>query len=231
MIRREKEGIEWLEFEQLQELPELFHAVLLNSHDFKKPGSHAALRELFDLSRVVRSHLVHGDQIEIVPHDSLPKCDGIMTKEKELGLVVTHADCQAALFYDPMTRVIANIHCGWRGNVQNIYGKTVDKLRDVWGVKPENLLVCISPSLGPEAAEFINYELELPPTFLPFQVKPSYFDLWAIAKAQLEEAGVITHHIEIAQLCTYYEKKDFFSYRRDKKTGRHGTVIAMRDFL
>jgi len=231
MIRRGKEGISWLEFEQLQEHPELFHASLLNSHDFKQPGSHASLRGLFDLPRVVRSHLIHGDRIEVVPTKILPKCDGLMTREKGLGLVVTHADCQAALFYDPIKRIIANIHCGWRGNVQNIYGKTIKRLREVWGVSPKNLLVCISPSLGPQAAEFLNYKTELPSAFLPFQVKPLHFDLWAIARAQLEEAGVLSHHVEIAEMCTYFEEKDFFSYRRDKKTGRHATVVAMREFL
>jgi len=111
--------------------------------------------------------------------------------------------------------------------VQNIYAKTIQKLTEL-GSKPKDLLVCISPSLGPEKAEFINHKTELPESFLPFQVKENYFDFWEISKWQLEEAGVQEKNIEIARICTFCDEKDFFSYRRDTKTGRTGTVIALR---
>ena len=56
--------------------------------------------------------------------------------QKDCGLVIQHADCQAAIFFDPVRKAIANVHCGWRGSVCNIYAKTVEKItlpRDIIG--------------------------------------------------------------------------------------------------
>jgi copper oxidase (laccase) domain-containing protein len=129
---------------------------------------------------------------------------------------------------------VANVHAGWRGQVKQIYRITLDKMACVFGTRPEEVLVCISPSLGPDHSEFIHYQEELPTDFLLFQTKPTYFDLWAISQYQLESCGVLPHHIEIAKIDTYAHPDDFFSYRREKATGHtdpitgsHGTVVAL----
>lgn len=142
--------------------------------------------------------------------------------------MIKHADCQAAIFFDPVERAVGAVHCGWRGNVQNIYRHTVETFQSQFGSRVENLLVCISPSLGPENAEFINHERELPQEFLSFKQKVCHFDLWAIARWQLEEVGVLPQHIEIANICTFSDAGDFFSFRREKKTGNHGTVVVLK---
>jgi copper oxidase (laccase) domain-containing protein len=104
----------------------------------------------------------------------------------------------------------------------------VQYLKERHHCDPANLLVGIGPSLGPQRAEFINYRVELPSTFLPFQFKENYFDFWEISKMQLCDAGIRKEHIEISGICTYSEESDFFSHRRDKKTGRNGTVVALK---
>lgn len=155
--------------------------------------------------------------------------DALITNQPGIALMVHHADCQPALIYDPVQRVIAAVHSGWRGSVQNIYGKVIKTLRDRYHCKPENLLVGIGPSLGPTHAEFIHYRTELPQSFWKFQPKPNYFNFWAISEQQLTEAGVLLEHIEIARICTFANPSLCFSYRRDKSIGRHGTVIAMKN--
>ena len=113
--------------------------------------------------------------------------------------------------------------------MQNIYHAAVLKMCERFASKPENILVGISPSLGPDKSEFIHYRQELPETFLHYQIKSAYFDLWAIARMQLEEAGILPHHIQIASMCTYTQPADFFSYRRDNRiTGNHATVASLR---
>ncbi len=248
MIPRKKENIRWLEFEQLQEFPKLVHGVFLR-HGGASTGTFDSLNfgsnigdndahvaenrkraaSALGLEELVGVHQVHGaDLAEVLSTPFLKSCDGLYTQTRGLGLLIKHADCQAALFFDPMKQVIANVHCGWRGNVQNIYRKTVEVLQKKFGCKPENLLVCLSPSLGPDRSEFTQYKRELPKSFWEYQHKEYHFDLWEIAKMQLTSAGVLEHHIEVAELCTSELKKDFFSYRRDKKTGRHGTVLALK---
>jgi polyphenol oxidase len=139
-------------------------------------------------------------------------------------------DCQAAILYDPIHRALANVHAGWRGNVQNIYRTAVQKMVHSFGSKPQDLLVGISPSIGPKHAEFKNYKSEFPEEFWEFQVKPTYFDLWQIARHQFESSGVLAHHIQIAEICTFDHPSDYFSYRRDKTTGRHATVAMLKPF-
>lgn len=153
--------------------------------------------------------------------------DALISQTRGLGLMIFHADCQAALFYDPILHVLALAHSGWRGSVGNIYHETVEAMRSRYGSRPENLLVGISPSLGPLAAEFQNYRTELPEAFWLYQVKPAYFDFWEISRQQLIASGILAHHIEIAGLCTWSNPEDFFSYRRAKTSGRHATIAAL----
>lgn len=249
MNRKKKDNIEWLEFELLSEYPELVHGIFLRQGGFSQAPFHSLnvsqglgddptavarnQEKIFSslaIPKVFSPRLCHGSEIEIVHSDTdlNYSFDGVVTQTPNLGLLITHADCQAALFYDPIHKIIANIHCGWRGNVQNIYAKTVLFFQERFGTDPKDLIVCISPSLGPERAEFVNYKTELPEAFMKFQTRPNYFDFWEISKAQLVAAHVRKEHIEIAKICTYQNENDFFSYRREKKTGRNGTLIALR---
>ncbi len=252
MIRKEFENIIWLEFELLSDFSNLTHAVLLR-HGGHSSGAFDSLnmafslnnpienqnvksnrekiKKIFGFKNLYESNLTHEDQIvEITDknHTFKPTCDAISTQLPDMPLLVTHADCQAALFYDPIQNAIANVHSGWRGNVKDIYGKTVQFMKQRYGCLPTNLHVCISPSLGPHDSEFINYRTELPQDFLAFEVKPLYFDLWSISKTQLMKAGVLEHHIQIAGISTLSQEQDYFSYRREKISGRHGTFIAMK---
>ena len=109
----------------------------------------------------------------------------------------------------------------------NIYREAIQAMQQTFGSHPSELLVCISPSLGPEEAEFIHYQSELPEEFWSFQVRPTDFDFWSISEYQLQAEGILPHHIEVARLSTYANAKDFFSYRRDKTTGRHAACITL----
>jgi YfiH family protein len=186
---------------------------------------------ILGIEKIASVYQVHSDTVVHVSNrDSLDlgEADALCTQLSEVGLMIKHADCQAAIFYDPVNRALANVHAGWRGNVKNIYGKTLDRLKEAFGTSPRDLIVCISPSLGPSHAEFQNYREEFPEAFWKFQIVPQYFDLWALARSQLEERGVPTDQIEIASICTHANPQDFFSYRRDKITGRHATIAALR---
>lgn len=250
MIIKEKDGLKWLEFELLQPFKEIQHGILmrhggvsstpcdsLNLNIGQKECSNDVLlnlskvKETLSLSHLVYAKQVHQTQIVEINHSNKAssfECDGFITRDPNISLLIKHADCQAALFYDPKKKVIANVHCGWRGNVLNIYKEVIDKMKEAHGCQLENIHVGISPSLGPQNAEFKNYRTELPKSFWPFQIKPNYFDLWEIAKDQLVKEGISPSHIEIAKICTY-NTQDFFSYRREKETGRNGSFIGLQE--
>jgi YfiH family protein len=220
MLEKKKGRLTWLEFEQLAEFPELQHGVFL------KNAPKEEIRALWESHDWVGGHQVHSATVKQLPIAPEEKCDGLFTNEAGKALLIKHADCQAAIFYDPETKTVANVHCGWRGNVQNIYRETIQQMAQA-GCSPQSLRVCISPSLGPCCAEFIHYQTELPKGFWKYQVKPNYFDLWEIARMQLIEAGVLPHHIEIAQICTCCNPNEYHSYRRDKTAHRHLTVVSL----
>ena len=245
MIRKKQGKIEWLEFEIFADHPELIHGVFLRHGGVSggpltslmpegEPGTRRRIllrivmriMQALNMKYFVSGKQVHGDVVAWVKeaNQQVGDCDALITDKMNIGLMIKHADCQAAVIYDPVHRALANVHSGWRGNVKNIYRTTVQKMAQSFGSRPEDLLVGISPSLGPDHAEFKNYKVEFPEEFWPFQVRPEYFDLWAIARHQFEQCGVLPHHIEIAGICTYANREDYFSYRRDKVTGRHATI-------
>jgi len=193
-----------------------------------------ALRAL-GLAHLISVKQVHGDQILLAGDEHLDRepagYDAIISDRPDTGILIQQADCQAILLWTSRPRVIAAIHCGWRGSVQGIIGKTIDALRHQYGVHPGSLRAVISPSLGPCCAEFINYRSELPEWMHAYQVRANYFDFWAISRRQLQEAGVEDPRIDLGGLCTRCNEQ-FFSYRRavstaDGITGRNGSMIGL----
>lgn len=247
MERHARNGLEWLTFDHLSECPRLTHGVFLR-HGGVSEGAFTSLNfgmtqgdcpsavsanrkralQALGISGYVNLYQKHSDRVVEAKPSFKEEGDSLITDLPDLGLLILHADCQAAIFYDPVHHTLANVHAGWRGSAANIYAKTIERMKIRYGTRPENLLVGISPSLGPSAAEFRNYRDELPQSFWPYQVKPTYFDFWEISRVQLREAGVLPHHIEIAGLCTHAHAQDFFSYRRVKASGRHGTIAALK---
>lgn len=249
MIRKEKEGLHWLEFELFSEFPKLKAFVVLRRGGFSK-GPYESLNlnfhvgddhelvqanlqkmtKILELPQVISGNQVHGIEIEhLATPDCYPKkpCDGLTTALPHRALLIHHADCQAAIFYDPIQHALAAVHCGWRGNVQNIYAETIQRMAMQFHSKPENLFVAISPSLGPENGEFIHFKKELPESFWPFQIRPTFFDLWAISAWQLQQSGILPHHIQIARIDTYAHTEDYFSYRRSKTRGGNATIAML----
>ena len=154
--------------------------------------------------------------------------DILFTDQPGVGLLIKQADCQAVVLYDPGRRVLANVHCGWRGQVQDVLGQAVARLTARFGCRPADLYAALSPSLGPCCAEFRHYRQEFPQPFWKYQVRPNYFDLWRLSLDQLLAAGLRADRLDLAGLCTRCRSSEFFSYRRDKITGRQGTVIGLK---
>ncbi len=188
------------------------------------------LQQALDLAGLAGATQVHGCQealIEGKVPDPPPAADILITAHPGLGLLIKQADCQAVMLFDPRQRVVANVHCGWRGQVQNVLGVAVRRLRELFGTRPADLHAAISPSLGPCCAEFRHFRQEWPPEFWSYQVRPAYFDLWRLSREQLQAAGLDPRRIDLAGRCTRCHPEEFYSYRRDKITGRQGTIIGL----
>ena len=153
--------------------------------------------------------------------------DALITDVPSTCLMIQTADCQAVMLVDPHAHVVANIHCGWRGSVADIVGKTVAYMVAEFGCRPGNMTAAIGPSLGPCCAEFINYNDEIPRQLWPFRVGSHHFDFWRISRHQLVQAGLLDSHVYAPGMCTRCNPHLFFSYRAAKETGRFAALIGM----
>ncbi len=155
-----------------------------------------------------------------------PLADGVVTDIPGLLLFIQVADCQPVMLYDPVNKVVSNIHSGWKGSLQNIVGAGVDAMKLAFGSDPASILAGIGPSLGPCCSEFINYRFEIPEKFLGYRRGKNHFDFWQMTIDQLTAKGVKSENIELSSICTKCSHDSFFSYRHEKTTGRFASVIG-----
>lgn len=193
-------------------------------------ANRVAIKRTLGLTTLVSARQVHGDRILCMTAEpegdfEAEGYDALITNCRT-GLMVQQADCQAVILHDPDGPALGLAHVGWRGSVVGILGATVRAMTEAFGSDPARLRAAISPSLGPCCAEFINYRRELPTWMHEFQVRADHFDFPAISTRQLEAAGLQPERISRAGLCTRCSP-DYFSYRRDRITGRFATVAAL----
>jgi len=159
--------------------------------------------------------------------------DALYTNKTNIYLTVQTADCFPVFIYDPIEKVIAVVHAGWQGAVKNILTITLNKIRNDYNVKYENLNVAIGPGIQPTCFEVKKDVFSKFPTiFLKEHPDKSkrYLDLNAFLFAQLIDYGVKTTNIFSDKTCTHCDSKRFYSYRRSgKKSGRMMGIIGMRN--
>lgn len=247
-------GLNYLQFSMLSRLPGFFHGIFLRraadhqggiedfnlglgcgTPDAQVRHNRQRILDVFGKGHVgVYARQVHGTQIGIWNSKSTSadpiRLDGdaLVTGRAFGALVIQTADCQSVIVIDPIQRVVANIHSGWRGSIGNIIGCTIETMTTEFGCRPADLVCGIGPSLGPCCAEFINYRKEIPPSFWGYRYPGDYFDFWQISMDQLAAAGVKKQNVNIAGICTKCNQHLFFSYRGDSQTGRFASVVGLR---
>lgn len=153
--------------------------------------------------------------------------DALITNRADFFLGIQVADCQAVLLYDPVQKVVANIHVGWRGSIANLLDHTVSVMKKHFFCFPDDMVAGISPSLGPCCAEFVNYKEEIPRRFWKYKDGRDHFDFWSISHDQLSDAGIRNENIFLSRICTKCNTDLFYSYRGEKTTGRFAAVIGL----
>ncbi|MFO7890097.1 MAG: peptidoglycan editing factor PgeF [bacterium] len=162
---------------------------------------------------------VHGDKIEVITRPGLyPATDGLITRAPGVVLTVQTADCVPVFLYEPVKRIIAAVHAGWRGTCKKIVIKTIGIMVKKFSLKTENIFAFLGPSIGSCCYKVGD---KVKQKFPAEYIHNSYLDLWSYLHDQLIEAECISENIYISRLCTACYPEWFFSHRRDKgKTGR-----------
>ncbi|HUT43902.1 MAG TPA: laccase domain-containing protein, partial [Desulfobacterales bacterium] len=124
--------------------------------------------------------------------------------------------------------VVANVHSGWRGSINNIIGCTLKVMENSFGCRSRDVVAGIGPSLGPCCAEFVNYKKEIPEAFWKYKNDTNHFDFWSISRDQLCEAGVLFENVDLSRMCTKCDSNRFFSFRGEGTTGRFAALIGLK---
>jgi len=169
-------------------------------------------------------HQVHGTTV--VHADTVttpPQADASFTRSRGTVCAVKIADCMPVLFADEAATVVGAAHAGWRGLAAGVLRATIDAMR----VPPAALYAWLGPAIGPhvyEVGEDVRAAIGEPASAFR-ATRPGYWllDLYAVARARLEAAGV--RRIYGGGYCTYSEPERFFSYRRDGNPRRMAAAI------
>jgi hypothetical protein len=152
------------------------------------------------------------------------EADGLATDRPGQALAIKTADCQPVLLAHLEGRHVAALHVGWRGNRVDFPLAGVAAFCERYGLSPADVLAVRGPSLGPGAAEFVNFEQDWGEAFRPWHDPRARTR--ALTRDQLVRAGLRPEHVFGLDLCTR-TLPAFFSHRRDPRSGRQASLIWM----
>ncbi len=194
---------------------------------------------------VIQGHQVHGDRIAVIDKPGLTRADlegydSFICKLPGVAIGVRTADCVPILLYDPVQRVVAAIHSGWKGTVLKIAQKTIGLMKCDFGCLPENLRAIIGPAIGPNSFQ-VGPEVvdKFRNTGFPMTQIWSFrgegdgspmsgghhIDLYTANRWILEESGV--RDIQVFDIDTFTDTSFFSARREGTACGRNINAIRL----
>ena len=177
---------------------------------------------------LARSYQVHGDKIWVTGRAGYQSgFDAMISVQPGVFAGVGIADCTPILLADPVTRVCAAIHAGWKGTVAKIVEKTAKRMIENRGSNPADILAYIGPCISLahfEVGDEVAAQFDA--AFKTRKGAKWHVDLKAANAAQLQSVGI--QQIEIDSACTVENNADFFSHRTEK--GVTGRMLALIGF-
>jgi YfiH family protein len=181
------------------------------------------------LDQVHSNHVIYVDENNISNTSGLTdlKADASITSKKEVVCAVLTADCLPVFICDQSGTEVAVVHAGWRGLHAGIICNTLSAMKS----STDELLVVLGPAIGPKVFEvgvevmqaFVDKDDLNAEAFVETGKNHYLCDLYQLARNELKTAGV--KQVTGGGFCTYSEPERFYSYRRQKITGRMASLI------
>lgn len=161
--------------------------------------------------------------------------DASVTNIPNEALAILTADCMPVLFSSKCGDVIGAAHAGWRGLSGGVLENTLKEMLALSpGLSPKDIVAWLGPAIGTTVFEVGEDVLQafapqgqtiIREAFKPIAQSPGKYlaDLYLLAQDRLRSFGI--GHIDGGGFCTYHDEERFFSYRRDKTTGRFASFI------
>ncbi len=165
--------------------------------------------------------------------------DGMITNVPGLCLATFYADCVPLYFVDPVKKAIGLSHSGWRGTVGKIGKITVEKMQEVYGSNPSDIVAAIGPSICQDCYEVSQDVIEE----FKNQYDESYWkelfykkengkyqlNLWKANEFVMLESGIPKEQIAVTNICTCCNWEILFSHRKSEgKRGNLGAFLALK---
>lgn len=246
-------GVEYIQFKRLLEYKDkIVHCYTIGlEKNYRRSQAqdnylHLCNNMGADYNKLVYSNQFHTDKVEVLEdikdfEQEKIQVDGLCTKTKGITLSTINADCILFLFYDPVKNVIANVHSGWKGTLQRIALKTINKMEEEYGCNPKDIICCISPSIRKCHFEVdrdvkVLYENEFKDIEKIHEaIKETvpkekwHIDTVLINKILLKRKGLLEENIIDSNLCSVCNKEHIHSYRVEKEGyGVETAIIGLK---
>lgn len=197
-----------------------------------------------DIKTYVKPQQRHTNNVscidKVMKTEELLETDGLITNKENITLVTTNADCILFLFYDPVKKVIANVHSGWRGTFKKIGEVAILKMIEEYNCNPADIEIYIWPSIRKchfEVDEDVKIECEKifgftnrVDEFIKLgkikEGKQKYFiDTILINKILFLNHGIKESNIYDCEICSVCNSDRIRSYRAEGKEFKLATSI------
>lgn len=196
---------------------------------------------------IVTGNQTHTTNVKVVTKDDCGKgiyrdrnykdIDGLITNEKGIVLATYYADCVPLLIVDTKNKAIGLSHSGWRGTVGKIGKVTIEKMGELYGTKPEDIVACIGPSICQKCYEIseevaVQFKEAFPDNIKEILIDIGngkyQLDLWECNRINFKEAGVLPENIKVTDICTCHNTDVLFSHRgHNGKRGNLGAFLSI----
>lgn len=165
-----------------------------------------------------------------VVHDFTPQADASISASPGVVCVVMTADCLPVFFCDTAGSEVAVAHAGWRGLHAGIISNTVKTMQTA----AESIQVSLGPAIGAENFEvgedvfqaFVEKNHWNKSAFVATKKNHYLCDIYQLARIELQSLGI--DKIAGGELCSYRDRDQFYSFRRQPTTGRMASLVWLR---
>lgn len=199
----------------------------------------------YDETQLVFSNQVHLTNFHKVTKEDCGKgitresdileIDGLVTDEPGIPLITFYADCVPLFFYDPMKKVIAMAHSGWKGTVERIGAKMISYMKEEYHSNPKDIVCAIAPSICHKCYEvsedvalrFLDVFGDKYGDELLYKKENGKYqlNLHKACEITLLEAGITKEHLDITDICTCCNPEFLFSHRASN--GMRGNLAGV----
>lgn len=187
-------------------------------------------------------HLDHVALIKDPADDTLPSqygryiknADALVTDISGITLITQYADCTPISIVDPVKKVIASVHSGWRGTSMGILQNAIISMKENYMSSADDIRCFFWPSISAEDFEVDEDVAQIfrnnYPDFEDFIYKKGnkyHIDLEYVNKMLALKNGILSENIFTSNISTYSDKR-FHSYRRDREnSGRMALLMEL----